>query len=321
MTIAQDCSSGYLQLHFYTEDGSHSMDAATLNKCVYEYLGIIKEVCSKFQLEACVESEALSEGGIRHWLKINLPSKEAFKTALILALLVDIVKAPITTPFAVLVEKVVERILTPEEIRKLEDEKTKAELEYQIAWYREETKKLADTINTNVISKKKSNFYTSVKECSKVNSVEFTYADEKKDTIVQTSVARCDFDKYILASDELEPKEIDEAIIEIVSPVLKKGKYKWTGIYNGEVIQFSVKSNEFKTLVQTGMIAFKNGTSMKCELRIKRKLDAEGNEKITGYEVWSVDATFENDKPIETPEGKRKRQQKEADDMQLTFDF
>lgn len=71
MSIAQDCSSGYLQLHFYIEDGSHSMDAATLNKCVYEYLGIIKEVCSKFQLEACVESEALSEGGKRHWLKIN----------------------------------------------------------------------------------------------------------------------------------------------------------------------------------------------------------------------------------------------------------
>jgi len=102
---------------------------------------------------------------------------------------------------------------------------------------------------------------------------------------------------------------------------LKKGKYKWTGIYNGKVIQFAVKSNEFKTLVQTGVIAFKNGTSIKCELVIKRKLDAEGNEKIIGYEVWSVDATFENDKPIETPEGKRKRQKKEAEERQLTFDF
>ena len=103
---------------------------------------------------------------------------------------------------------------------------------------------------------------------------------------------------------------------------MKKGKYKWTGIYEGEVIQFALKSNEFKTLVQIGQIAFKNGTSMKCQLKIKRKLDAEGNERITGYEVWSVDATFENDKPIETPEGKRKRQQKEVDDRQLKlFDF
>lgn len=316
-----DTEVQYIELHFYTKDGLHAMNAESLNRCIYEYLGIIKEVSSKLQVAVEVEAEALEEGGIRQWLKISLPSKEAFKTALILTLLVDIAKAPITTPFTILVEKVVERILTPKEIRKLEEEKTKAELEYQIAWYREEAKKLTDTINTNVISKKKSNFYTSVKECPKVNSVEFTYADEKRGTIEQASVDRCDFDKYIIASDELEPKEIEGAIIEIVSPVLKKGKYKWTGIYNGEVIQFSVKSNEFKTLVQTGLIAFKNGTSMKCELRIKRKLDAEGNEKITGYEVWSVDTTFENDKPIETPEGRRKRQKKEAESMQLTFDF
>ena len=128
--------------------------------------------------------------------------------------------------------------------------------------------------------------------------------------------------KEYLASDELEPKQIDEAIIEIVSPVLKKGKYKWTGIYNGEVIQFVLKSNEFKTLVQTGQVSFKNGTSMKCQLIVKRKLDAEGNEKITGYEVPFVEATFENNSPIETPEGKRKRQQKEADDRQLKlFEF
>lgn len=318
----EDCSCSYIELHFYTEDGSHTMNAESLNRCVYEYLGIIKEVSSKFQVEVEVEAEALEEGGIRQWLKINLPSKQAFKAALILTLLVDIAKTPITTPFSVLVEKAIERILTPEEILKLEEEKTKAELEYQIAWYREETKKLADTINTNVISKKKSNFYTSAKECSKVNSVEFTYADENRYTIEQTSVVRCDFDKYILASDELEPKDIDDAIIEIVSPVLKKGKYKWTGIYNGEVIQFVLKSNEFKTLVQTGQIAFKNGTSMKCQLIIKRKLDAEGNEKITGYEVPFVEATFENNTPIETPEGKRKRQQKEASDRQLKlFDF
>ncbi len=316
-----DTEVKYLELHFYTEDDSHTMNAESLNRCVYEYLGIIKEVSSKFLVAVEVEAEALEEGGIRQWLKINLPSKEAFKTALILALLVDIAKAPITTPFSELVDKVVERILIPEEIRKLEEKKTKAELEYQIAWYREETKKLVDTINTNVISKKKSNFYTSAKECPKVNSVEFTYTDEKRHTIEQASVARCDFDKYILASDELEPKKIDDAIIEIVSPVLKKGKYKWTGIYNGEVIQFALKSNEFKTLVQTGQIAFKNGTSMKCQLIIKRKLDAEGNEKIIGYEVSFVGAIFENNTPIETPEGKRKRQQKETDGMQLTFDF
>ena len=64
--------------------------------------------------------------------------------------------------------------------------------------------------------------------------------------------------------------------------VLKKGKYKWSGIYNGEVIQFTMKSNEFKTLVQTGQIVFKNGSSINCHLlthkksMLKEKLESQG---------------------------------------------
>lgn len=46
----EDCSCSYIELHFYTEDGSHTMNAESLNRCVYEYLGIIKEVSSKFHV-------------------------------------------------------------------------------------------------------------------------------------------------------------------------------------------------------------------------------------------------------------------------------
>ena len=316
-----DYSAGYIALHFCTEDGSHTMDAEALNRCIYEYLGIIQEITSKYHVQVKVEAEALEEGGIRQWLKINFPTKDEFKKELILALLVAIAAYPITEPFSVVVEKCVEKILIPAKIRHLEEEKTKAELEYQIAWYKNETRKLSDSINANVVVKKKSNFYNSAKLCSKINTIEFVSTDEKKNEYDRALVSHEQFDKFILVSDELEPKEVEDAVIEIVSPVLKKGKYKWTGVYNGEVIQFSLKSNEFKTLVQTGNIAFKNGTSIKCDLLIKRKLDSEGNEKITGYEVLSVDATFENDHPIETPEGRRKRKKKEEDERQLMFDF
>ena len=42
-------------------------------------------------------------------------------------------------------------------------------------------------------------------------------------------------------------------------------------------------------------------------------------ELKTGYEVVLVNYYFENDKPIETPEGRRNRQIKEAEKMQLTL--
>lgn len=38
----------------------------------------------------------------------------------------------------------------------------------------------------------------------------------------------------------------------------QKGNYQWRGIYNGEALSFNMKSNEFKTLVQSGNIEFKN---------------------------------------------------------------
>lgn len=317
--LLTDYNAGYIELHFLTEDGSHTVNADTLNKCVYEYLGIIHEISSKFRIDIYVEAEALSGGGIRSWLKINLPTMAEFKKAMILQILVYIVTSPMTTTCSTVVNHYVEQLFTPSEIAKLQKEKGKAQLEYELAWYQNESRKLADTVNNELLAKKTSNFYTAAKDCSKISAIEVASTTPQKETIERKKINRAEFDRFILDSNDLEPKEDDEAIIEIVSPVLKKGKYKWSGIYNNEVIQFSVTSNEFKTLVQTGEISFKNGTSIKCQLIIKRKLDSEGNEKIVGYEVPFVEATFENDKPVETPEGTRRRQQKEADKLQLSL--
>ncbi len=89
------------------------------------------------------------------------------------------------------------------------------------------------------------------------------------------------------------------------------------GLYNGNPIPFNMKSKEFKTLVQTGEVKFKNGTSIDCYLVIKKKINNEGIEKITGVDVVRVNHYFENEKSLETPEGKRHRQKKEAEKQQL----
>lgn len=45
----------------------------------------------------------------------------------------------------------------------------------------------------------------------------------------------------------------------------------------------------------------------------------EGEIKITSYEVILVNQYYENDNPIETPEGRKKRQKLEAELQQLNL--
>ncbi|RZK38404.1 MAG: hypothetical protein EOO61_07990 [Hymenobacter sp.] len=120
-------------------------------------------------------------------------------------------------------------------------------------------------------------------------------------------------------TDELQTVAQENAVIEIIAPVLKKGKYKWIGHYNGNTIHFNMKSEEFRKLVQDGNIEFKNGSSITCSLEIRRKISGEGVELITGYDVIRVDYYFQNSKPVETKEGKSYRQVKEAQSAQLNF--
>lgn len=68
-------------------------------------------------------------------------------------------------------------------------------------------------------------------------------------------------------------------------------------------------------------IEFKNGSSMDCVLEIGNELDNEGNKKITAYNILRVNNYFDNDKPIETPEGKLHRQKLEANRTQFKMDI
>ena len=202
----------------------------------------------------------------------------------------------------------------------MKEQKEIADLKLDIARIEAETKRLSRSIDENVVKKKRSNYYENISTCKKIKKVTIDITDDlKKNIYLEREVIKADFPNYIMTSDDLEPDNDENAVIEIISPVLKKGKYKWSGIYKGEVIQFTMKSNEFKTLVQIGQVIFKNGSSINCHLLTHKKVNAEGDVKITGYEVVLVNHYFENDKPIETPEGKRYRQIREAESNQLTL--
>jgi hypothetical protein len=300
-----------LEIHYWFGDKSHSMDASVLNRCDYEILGILKEISSVLSVNIEIETEPLGEGGLIKWLKVT--SKGEKKNATITtAVIVSLVTALLVTPIAKISENLINKIFEDTELKELEKEKIKLE----VLKLKQETS--SQLINNSLLKKKKSNFYQTLDKYPKVKKVSYNITNEEKTVkSKERFIEKNEFKKYILTSDDLEPIDNEEAIIEIISPVLKKGKYKWTGYYKDEPISFNMKSNEFKTLVQNGGIEFKNGSSINCFLTIRKKINNEGLETTVGYDVIRVNQYFENDKPIETKEGKKYRQKKEADERQF----
>jgi len=305
--------SNTLEIHYYFDDLSHSMDANVQNRCEYEVLGIIKEVSRLFAVDITIETEPTGEGGLKKWLKVV--TKGESKTATITtAVIVSFLTVLLTTPIAKVTEKLIDKVFEDTEF--IEGEKEKQQLEIE-ELKRNALKDAQEIEKNNLIKKKKSNFYETLEKYPKVNKVSYSVTDDEKVIVIEEkTIKKNEFKQYILVSDDLEPLKIEEAEIEIISPVLKKGKYKWTGYYKGEPISFYMKSNEFKTLVQTGKIEFKNGSSINCFLNIRKRINNEGIETIVGYDVLRVNSYFQNEKPTETSEGITHRRKKEADDSQ-----
>ena len=311
-----------LEFHYQFEDQSHSMNALVFNKCEGEILAMLKELSEKMKISIEVETEPIEQGGLRSWLKIKGNSKEiTIKDLIIIAAIGGILSNLLVNPINIAVSEIVkhsiELLFEDDEITELKKQKEKKQLQLDLAYLEDELQKRSSKIDENVIIKRRSNYYSALKQYPKVTNVSIALENEERKVAYEYLINKTDFDNYVLESDELEADVESNAIIEIVSPVLKKGKYKWTGIYNGEVIQFKMKSVGFKTLVQSGTIVFKNGFTFECELVINRKMTNEGMVKVTSYEVLSVNRYYDNDNPIETPEGKRKRQKREAESLQL----
>lgn len=110
------------------------------------------------------------------------------------------------------------------------------------------------------VNRFRSNYYKNLKRYEKVIKITSTPLDENNKPIDEpVTILRENFARYIIETDEL-PNEIDiNANIEIISPVLIKGKYKWKGFYKGKIIDFYMKDSEFKESVIQQKISFKSG--------------------------------------------------------------
>lgn len=305
-----------LELHYYFEesDDSHTMNAFVRNRCEFELLQIYTELQKELELDVKIETEAFEEGGLTElW---SFLADNAIQITLLLTALSQVLsRVPLRK--SKLEKKDLK--LSIEE-RKLNIKALKRELKEK-----EPEQITIQNLNLIIDSNPKilkhlSNYFKQLYNYPKVKKISTTILSNNNTKIEEPKfISRTDFDKFIIESDELG-SEIDEnATIEIISPVLKKGKYKWKGVYNkiGEAVDFYMKDKIFKQSVIAEGIEFKNGTFIECVLEKSIKMNEVGEIYTTAYSVLTVLKKHYENIVEETPQGKKYRQEKEADKQQL----
>ena len=149
---------------------------------------------------------------------------------------------------------------------------------------------MANKLSKNLkITKRKSNFYSHLSQYPKVSFISLSALRDGDSKLKdETKLSRLDFQRFILSTNKLKIQEDDTAEIEIISPVLKDGNYKWKGMYAEQTISFNMNDNKFRDAIFIDGLNFHAGTTIRCVLQIHRELDEVGEIKVKGYSVPTV---------------------------------
>jgi hypothetical protein len=271
--------SNRLQFHYYFKDNSHTIDSIIRNECEKEILHIYKEIASTLGLQLTLETFPTEEGGFKETWKFL--GKNSVQITLIVS-----VAAIIISRFPVenkeLTQLQIENLKLDNDIKRKELEKLNldfiqddAELDQQ------KVKDSIEFVNKNYkISWRKSNLYKKLNNYQKVDSIEVQRFEEKEPIGNPRKIPRREFSKFILGSDDLPKLALENVVIDVISPALKNGKFRWKGFYNNE-------------------IHFSNRFSIEVEMTQDRKINQDGNVIVTNSIVNKVLASIDQGKRIE----------------------
>lgn len=299
-----------LELHYYFDDDTHDIDALTRNKCEAEILAIAYEVATLLDIDTQLITEIPCEGGFRdRWKALGENSSQLQVILMAIGL--------ITTIYFTYDPDSSERT---KELEQLQIQELKLRINQMNS--KDDTKEMAQNVAHKVsknmrIVKLKSNFYTHLSKNSKIQSISVSpLNNDNKPIHEENIISRLVFNKFILTTNKLRAEEDDNAQIELISPVLKDGNYKWKGIYNEQAISFNMDDQRFKESIFIDGLNFQAGTSIVCVLRVRRELDEIGEVKIKGYSVPTVIEILNGQSPHETSQGKDHRHAKSMYDKQ-----
>lgn len=308
--MSENSQKQRLGIHYYFDDDSHSMNAFIRNQMEKNYLDIITEIARILGAEIKIESQAREEGGVIDFLLVNIDIKDAVVAGMVF--------------LAPAINKIITHYLTgnykkdklDNELKKLQIEKYKIENEAE----KQKLQVLGIALDESVkIRRLLSNLYKRAKQCSKIAKI--GYIDYKDSQSIEVVVNRDNFSDFILdTSSDVEFD--DEASIEIISPVLKEGKFKWKGIYKGEKIDFSMGDYGFKQSVIEKKHNFENGSTIISRLAIKNTFDEFGEKtKNTSYRVEKVYEIMKNDIFRKTNAGHKKDKKIAESKQGILFEF
>lgn len=290
--MSENSKKQRLGIHYYFDDDSHSMNAFIRNQMEKNYLDIITEIAKILGVEIKIESQAREEGGVKENIIIILLAGNLL--SYFAPSINDIVTYYATGGY--------ERDRLENRLKELQIERYEIENEVEKQKLQDLIKnKSKELYESQKIRRSFSNFYKKAKQYEKLTQI--GYKGSKDDEII---IKRDEFGYFVLdTSSDIEFD--DEASIEIISPVLKEGKFKWKGIYKGKKIDFSMGDYGFKQSVIEKKHNFENGSTIISRLAIKNTFDEFGEKtKNTSYRVEKVYEIMKNDIFRKTNAGHKK---------------
>ena len=292
-----------IQFHFYFSDKSHSMNAFVLNECEKELLHIFKDLAEQLTLNVEIEKEALREGGLKDIWKFS--GKNSVQINIFLtAFNIFISRFPVENKQ--LVKLQIENLQIDNKLKKVELKKIQLENNGTI-----------DSIAEIVVNKierdyklnwHKSNFYKKIYNYQKIDKVSVQVLNKQNEpTKKETFISNDIFSNFIISNDSFPPIIDDDALIYIISPVLTQRNYQWKGVYKNETLSFEMKDKTFKNAVINKQIEFVNGIAIRCVLFRNRKINEIGIVNFTNNQVKTVVEIIEDNKVVETSQGKKLR--------------
>lgn len=295
MGLAHNMKANEIEVHYYLPDGVHSANAFAMAKAETEFIYLFKEIASQLDIELQLEATALSEGGIvQKWKAFNKHSAGGVSCVIAaLALIASLVPKGDR-----------ELIELSKQEKRLSIELMQKQLEEDQEPESEIIEEAAIEISQNIkVVRRRSNFYQAIQSEEKIEAVEFTRKEDNEPIDKPIRINRPEFANFIALTGTL-PTEIDgSATIEIISPVLKKGRFKWKGYYKGAPIDFWLQDKKFKESVLRREVDFHSGTTIDCVLEMKIKIDEIGVISTAGYYVKVVKEIRDQTSAITTESG------------------
>lgn len=305
------------ELHYFFSDDAHQMNAIVRHRCEGELLRIIEEISNIMNINVIPQTEAYVEGGLKEiW---SFAKRNRYVLGIATGVLINVLSNQINIDREhINLQK--ESLRLDIQQKKFEIEKLKKEIEIGEPKALElMSDHLVFILNNEYrVIRSRSDFYKNLQGYERITKISGQQTNENNQPISEPIVVeRAQFGNFILSTDEL-PIEIDEAAsIEVVSPVLKKGKYKWRGIYKGSPIDFYMKDSEFKSAIFHQQVSFTNGVSLDCVLVISKKMNEIGDIYVSSYSVATVISYHYGEETIETNQGKKYFRDKEFRNSQL----